>query len=103
MTPQEAIRRIKEHTEIHFKKEKGICPLITEALNMAINALEKQIASEREMRQCKTCVFADLDRRNQHGEIRCRRFCCFTKKTGCCEDYKFDNIKYLYTNWNALI
>ena len=43
MTPQEAIERIKEHTEIHFKKEKGRCPLITEALNMAINSLEKQI------------------------------------------------------------
>ena len=42
MTPQEAIERIKEHTEIHFKKEKGRCPLITEALNMAVNALEKQ-------------------------------------------------------------
>ena len=46
MTPQEAIERIKEHTEIHFKKEKGRCPLITEALNMAVNALEKQIPDD---------------------------------------------------------
>lgn len=46
MTPQEAIEKIKEHTEIHFKKEKGMCPLITEALNMAVNTLEKQIAKK---------------------------------------------------------
>ena len=43
MTPKEAIRRIKEHNRIHFQKEKGKCPFITEALNMAISALEKQI------------------------------------------------------------
>lgn len=43
MTEQEAIRRIKEHNSIHFKKENGRCPYITEALNIAISALEKQI------------------------------------------------------------
>ena len=42
MTTQEAIRRIKEHNKIHFEKEKGKCPLITQALEMAISALEKQ-------------------------------------------------------------
>lgn len=45
-TPQEAIIRIKEHKRIHFEKEKGKCPLITEALDIAIRALEKQIAKE---------------------------------------------------------
>ena len=43
MTEKEAIRRIKVHTQIHFVKEKGRCPLITEALYMAIIALEKQM------------------------------------------------------------
>lgn len=46
MTAQEAIRRIKEHNSIHFKKENGRCPYITEALNIAISALEKQIPKE---------------------------------------------------------
>lgn len=46
MTEQEAIRRIKEHNSIHFKKENGRCPYITEALNIAISALEKQVPKE---------------------------------------------------------
>lgn len=43
MTPQQAIKRINEHNKIHFEKEKGRCPLITEALKMAVTALEKEI------------------------------------------------------------
>lgn len=43
MTPQEAIRRIKDHNEIHSRKEKFFAVHITEALKMAIKALEKQI------------------------------------------------------------
>lgn len=42
MTAKEAIRRIKEHNEIHSRKERQAI-LITEALNMAVEALEKQI------------------------------------------------------------
>ena len=42
MTPQEAIQRIKQHNEIHSKVEK-FAIYITEALNMAIEALKKQI------------------------------------------------------------
>ena len=42
MTPQEAIQRIKTHNEIHSKKE-PFAVYITEALQMAIQALEKQI------------------------------------------------------------
>lgn len=42
MTPQEAIQRIKQHNEIHSKKER-FAIYITEALNMAVEALEKQI------------------------------------------------------------
>lgn len=43
MTTREAIKRIVEHNKIHFEKEKGKCPLITKALEMAVEALEKQI------------------------------------------------------------
>ncbi len=42
MKPQEAIKRIKEHNEIHSKKER-LAVYITEALNMSIKSLEKQI------------------------------------------------------------
>ena len=43
MTPEEAIRRIKNHNEVHSRKEKHFAVHITEALNMAVDALEKQI------------------------------------------------------------
>ena len=43
MTPEEALRRIKIHNEIHNRKEKHFAVHITEALNVAVNALEKQI------------------------------------------------------------
>lgn len=43
MTPQEAIRRIKAHNEIHSRKEQHFAIYITEALNMACTALEMQI------------------------------------------------------------
>lgn len=49
MTNEEAIRRIKEHIEIHSRKEKGRCPLITEALHMAISALEYRIPKKPSM------------------------------------------------------
>ena len=42
MTPQEAIKRIENHNEIHNKNE-NFAFYITEALNMGIKALEKQI------------------------------------------------------------
>ena len=41
MTPQEAIKRIKTHNEIHSRKE-HFAVHITEALQMAVEALEKQ-------------------------------------------------------------
>ena len=43
MTPQEAIKRIKNHNEIHSRAEKDFAIHITEALKIAIKALEKQI------------------------------------------------------------
>ena len=42
MNAQEAINRIKEHKDIHFKQEPWAI-YITGALDMAIRALEKQI------------------------------------------------------------
>lgn len=42
MTNKEAIRRIKDHCETHFKLEYPNAIKITEALNMAIKALEQQ-------------------------------------------------------------
>lgn len=42
MDAQEAIVRIQEHNEIHQRKERGAFR-ITEALNDAVHALEKQV------------------------------------------------------------
>lgn len=42
MTPQEAILRIKQHNEIHSRKE-IFAVHITKALQMAVDALEKQV------------------------------------------------------------
>lgn len=43
METKEAIIRIKRHNEIHAAKEYTFAIYITEALNMAVEALEKQI------------------------------------------------------------
>lgn len=52
MTEQEAIKRIIEHCRIHFRKEKFRCPFITEALMMAVKALEKQIPKKPMLQEC---------------------------------------------------
>ena len=43
MEAKEAIKRIEEHNRIHSAKEYPFAIKITEALNMAVEALEKQI------------------------------------------------------------
>lgn len=43
MIPKEAIRRIKQYNVVHSRKEKHFAVHITEALNMAVDALEKKI------------------------------------------------------------
>jgi rubrerythrin len=45
MTPCEAIQRIQTHNEIHSKRE-HFAIYITEALYMAVEALEKQISTK---------------------------------------------------------
>lgn len=65
MTANEAIRRIREHNEIHSRKERNAM-LITEALNMAVEALEKQIPKKAlktldEYYICPKCKNIQLD------------------------------------------
>lgn len=65
LTPQEAIRRIREHNYRHSLKERLHAVYITEALNMAIEALEKEVPKEPYMKDmeglnaqslvCPTC------------------------------------------------
>ena len=43
MEAKEAIKRIEEHNRIHAAKEHPFAIKITEALDMAVKALEKQI------------------------------------------------------------
>ncbi len=45
MKAQEAILRIKDHNEAHQRKER-FAVKITEALNLAISALEKQVPQQ---------------------------------------------------------
>lgn len=45
MTPQQAIMSIKKHNEVHSKRERNAV-FITEALCMAVDALEKTIAKK---------------------------------------------------------
>jgi hypothetical protein len=42
MDAKEAIKRIEDHNRVHFAKEYPRAILITEALNMAVEALKKQ-------------------------------------------------------------
>lgn len=61
MTPNEAIRRIKEHNEIHSKKERGFAILIQKALDMSVEALEKQIPKKPDIHPCEeNGVYATL-------------------------------------------
>ena len=60
MEAKEAIKRIKEHKAIHFAKEYPKAIKITEALDMAVEALEKQIPkkvdfSEYMPAKCPNC------------------------------------------------
>ena len=54
MTYEEAIHRIEEHKNIHFKAEPAAV-YITEALDVAIGALRKQ--TYRTARKAHTCAF----------------------------------------------
>ena len=68
MEIKEAIRRIDNHKHIHFADEYPRAIKITEALEMAMNALEKQIA--------KKPVYGDYDE-DDDGEnvIPCSAVC----------------------------
>lgn len=57
MTNKEAINRIKEHNRIHFQKEFPHAIYITEALNMAIDALSKS----EELKQLLKNAIADFE------------------------------------------
>ena len=78
MTPQEAIRRIEEHNRIHFATEGGRCLLITEALKMAVAALERQtpkkVTHEATLPHCSTCPTCNtvVDRFEKWGESTVR-------------------------------
>lgn len=80
MTLKEAIRRIEEHNEIHTKKERQAI-LITEALNMAVEALEKQIpvkpngeycpCCKRHLRKPKVSIGYTGKAKNRNGDAYC--------------------------------
>ena len=52
MTAEEAIRRIRDHNEVHSARERNFAVYITEALNMAIEALVKQTPKKPINEEC---------------------------------------------------
>lgn len=84
MTANEAIRRIAEHNRIHSKKESQAI-LITEAMDMAIEALEKQIPTKvtHEATLYKSCTCPRcmnvVDKFEKFGDTKVRvryDYCC---------------------------
>lgn len=82
MTYEEAIRRIETHNKIHFAKEFPRAIKITEALDMAIEALEKQIPKKviyhdncgnetPNQARCPRCYEASNDTWHWAGESYC--------------------------------
>ena len=52
MTAEEAIRRIRDHNEVHSARERNFAVYITEAFKTAIEALEKQIPKKPINEEC---------------------------------------------------
>ncbi len=84
MVIKEAIRRIKEHNEIHSRKEKNFAIHITEALNLAIEALEKQIPKKPDY---------EGDGYDENGILIYDRAIC-----PCCGN---DDFEYDINNWGC--
>lgn len=61
MTNKEAISRIKEHMQIHFAAEYPHAVYITEALNMAIEALNEKEPVTPIIKQEMDNVTSDID------------------------------------------
>ena len=58
MNNLEAARRIRQHNEIHQRKENGMCPMITEALNMGADALDEIAAMRAENERLRAALAA---------------------------------------------
>lgn len=73
MNAQEALARIKEHRDIHFHNELNAI-YITEALDMAIEALEKQIPEKVKIEngyfECPYCqTDIEIDKGKSYCEV----------------------------------
>lgn len=75
MTEQEAIRRIKNHNEIHSRKEPFHAIQIAEALDMAVEALENRIPKRPNHNRgssfyiCPNCNKLIRKNEQSHGKI----------------------------------
>lgn len=47
-------------------------------------------------KECRFCAYADSNRVNQHGEIRCKRYSCYTRKFDTCNDFVSEGTKKLF-------
>lgn len=84
MTIEEVIRRIKKHNEIHSRKERNAV-YITEALNMAIKALEESV----ELKCLLKLAVEDFDfiyREHRCTDMeRCLLDCPYCDEEDCCK------------------
>lgn len=81
MDIKQAIRRIEDHTEIHFKKEYPRAMKITEALEMAVAALRKQdgikhhhtmirpVEGEMRISICPSCLWMNYTSKDDYPKF----------------------------------
>lgn len=82
MTIEEAIRRIKKYNEIHSRKERNAV-YITEALNIAIKALEENTELKRLLR----LAVEDFDfiyQEHSCAITECSEDCPYNDEKDCC-------------------
>ena len=87
MEIKEAIMRIKNHNEIHSRKEKHFAVHITEALNMAIEALEKQITEKPIVEEVKDYEGNIVD--DMFRCPKCNRVVCFYNENDIEKEYPY--------------
>jgi len=90
MTYKEAILRIVDHNEIHSRKEKNFAIYITEALNMAVEALKKQIPKKVRIREPLSVKAFD-------GTDKVVTFRCYP--CPCCGKWIADNEGHKHCEW----
>ena len=89
MEVKEAIERIKNHTEIHAARQFSFAMKITEALNMAVEALEKQIPKKPNLKNATDYEGNIID--GVYICSECGRTICYEIEGNFKENYPYCN------------